>query len=262
MFNFQTVVKTLRIYAIAVAVIVVVLIYLIVSQHGRNKVLSDQIKRDLSNLKRVSKTDMGVPSQETVQLLADRVDKLKKLYVKTLKTVSVKYELLPVFKPLEFKEELLKIEKEMERIAVDKGILLGSDIGFAAYKGGRIPTLEQMPLLTQQLFMVKDLLTMCFDSDIKKINGIELVEVKQEKDDFAIYESVQIKLDVIARFDSLVKFMDMLYTRPEVIWINTFSLEKATKNSTSSMLRAKLGVEIVKHKENVAVAAESEKDEA
>lgn len=236
-------------YFAVVTLVCLVLGYVVHTRFADNATLREQLMGDFARLEKLARTDIGVPSSESVREMSDRVTKLSDLYGGTLDSIAVNYEKMPVLTPLEFKEELLRFSSEVKRTASEKGINVEPSLGFAEYMGGKIPKNDEMPLLSQQLYIVKDLIQIMFDANIRRINGMELLPVAEDAASGLIYRSMAFRLDLSSGFASIVEMMRALYGRPEIIWINQLSLNQDQRFSDQA-LRAEIDFEVLVHKED------------
>ncbi len=246
----QSISKFLQIYAAAIVVLCLLIGFLIYSRSGDNEGLAAQVKADMGHARDISHTELGIPSEKLVALMQSRVDQLTGLYAKTRDSISLKYIQMPVLTPLEFKEEILRMHNEASRMAADKNVQLGQDVGFNEYMGEKIPKVEEMPRLCQHLYFIKDLIGLALECKLRRVGQISILPPDAKDDPVnAIFHTINVAMEIQASFVSLVKFLDTIYHRPEVIWVNSISFRR---ESEGNLVRATLELEVIVDKEPFA----------
>ncbi len=99
---------------------------------------------------------------------------------------------------------------------------------------------------------MKDMVSMLFDANIRKVNIIQMIpdDEADKKDADKIYTSMALRLDLSSGFFSIMDFVKMLYVRPEIIWLNNLSFRHDLRFSDQNVLRAVLELEVVVQKED------------
>ena len=149
---------------------------------GSQEALSD-IDSAKSQYKSITKKYNGVPTKELVKAYEKKLEALEVLGGQMVKSAPEKK--LPVFNPSSIKAEIKDTKDKYFDLSSEKNIRMPEDIGWAEYLGPNVPKASDIPKLTRQFVIIKDVLeVLCADNaNVEEITVIDRNPAGASNDD-------------------------------------------------------------------------------
>ncbi|MCK5706007.1 MAG: Amuc_1100 family pilus-like protein [Candidatus Aureabacteria bacterium] len=135
---------------------------------ARLKALFKQKSKEMQDQRAMYKNE--VPTVEKIQRLKTKDKELNAIYDDVIFKLKAKQKEYSALRPLEFKEELLKFQRDLESRS---GFIFPRGIGFIEYLDIKVPKQEELNDLTKELYVMVDILKIFDSFDVEKINIIE-----------------------------------------------------------------------------------------
>jgi len=204
----------------------------------KKKQVKQQVTNKVAEMERVLAKKESARKEENIRLKS--LIGVLSHRQKEIVSLAIPYrEKLPVFAPLEFKEDLLKVEmnlKEEADFAIPEGI------GFKEYIGGTIPKESEIAELTKQLYIIKEIISLLINVKSGKIEEIQRGSKIEENE---LYKSYLFKLKFLMITDNLIKFLVDLQNSKRFIVVHDIVI-----NATSDQqLQVEMNLKVIDFKE-------------
>jgi len=177
-------------FLIALAGAVVLLIVGIIlwrgAVSGSQEALYD-IDSAKSQYSSITKKYDGAPTKELVKAYEKKLEELEDIGNEMVKVAPQKK--LPVFNPSSIKAEIKDTKDKYFDLSSEKNIRMPEDIGWSEYLGPNVPKASDIPKLTRQFVIIKDVLeVLCADNaNVEEITVIDRnpagASIDDEEDD-------------------------------------------------------------------------------
>ena len=149
---------------------------------GSQEALSD-IDSAKSQYNSITKKYDGAPTKELVKAYEKKLEELESIGGKMTKVAPQKK--LPVFNPSSIKAEIKDTKDKYFDLSSEKNIRMPEDIGWAEYLGPNVPKASDIPKLTRQFVIIKDVLeVLCADNaNVEEITVIDRNPAGASNDD-------------------------------------------------------------------------------
>lgn len=235
-------------YSLIFALVVVVGI-IIGGQYLNKKIkkeikdMEEEIKQKYSKIKEYEREKENAPSPELITRLKKEKEFLKKQFKIMLTGFSTSYPTIPEFKmfpAVEFKEYLYFSLDKLQKKSRKRRVNFPTSLGFPT-TGLAAP--NQIPALSLQFEVVKDLINLIIDSGVSVINSITPGVPK--KVDF--YESLPLQLTITGTSNEIVRCLKYFENPSSYFIIENFSINRIKDN----FYQADIGLSavIIKEKE-------------
>ena len=180
-------------FLIALAGAVVLLIVGIIMWRGAvssSQEAYDDIESAKSQYQSIIKKYNGAPTKELVNAYEKKLEALNGIGSEMIKAAPKKE--LPVFNPSSIKAEIRDTKDKFFDISSEKNIRMPEDIGWAEYLGPNVPAASDIPKLTRQFVIIKDVLSiLCADNaHVEEITVIDRNPAGASSDDSTDDEEV------------------------------------------------------------------------
>lgn len=167
-------------------------------------------------------SEKDIPSNKLIKEYENHGNELKILYNEMFKILTGTKKVTTSVSGLEFKEELLKFQRDFKDKAQQKGITIPADLGFKEYMSDQIPAEKSIPLLTLQLDLISTFLDILLESGIEQVESI--VKMNYAKD--PVYKK-RLPFTFIIKTDmkGLITFLDTLQAKPEILIVNSLTID-------------------------------------
>lgn len=165
------------------------------------KKIEEEIKKIYDEVKKYETEKENAPSPELIGKLTKKKEFLEKQFDIMLNNFSTLYPFPPEFKrypSVEFKEYVYFFEDKLQKIAKNRNVVIPSSFGFP--KTGLIDV-AQIPVLTLQFEVIKDLVKLIIDSGVTSISNLT-PGVPQK---VAFYETIPIKLSISGTSNEIIR---------------------------------------------------------
>lgn len=187
------------------------------------KKLEGTIKTQYGEVKKYKQDPANAPSPELIRRLSEE----KLLHDKTFRTLLTKfstrfpsppqYRLYPA---IEFKEFLFATQEELALQAQRKKVSLPSSFGFP--ETGLVAA-EQIPLLSLQIAVLKDLVELLIDSGVSFVNTITPGIPKN----VAFYRVLPLEISITGTSTEIVRFLKFLENPSSFFVLENFTLTRS-----------------------------------
>lgn len=172
------------------------------------------------------------------QWLEQNYEEMRGLFrVKRLKTERLT--------PLQFKERLLDAQMKFKQLADIQDSKLPLDIGFSEYIGGKIPEEDTVPLLTEQLTIIQELVDLLLKNKVAEIILIERLPAGNRGKKHNPYQELGIIIEIRCRQEQLLKVLTEMANTSFFTIVREIDIKKITENE----IAAKLTIGIVNWQE-------------
>ncbi len=165
------------------------------------KKMEDEIKKIYEEVKKYETEKEKAPSPELIGKLSQKKEFLEKQFQIMLNNFSTKYPSPPKFEKypsIEFKEYIYFYEDKLQKMAKSRNVTIPTSFGFQ--KTGLVDV-NQIPILTLQFEVIKDLLTLIIDSGVTIVSNLT-PGVPQK---VAFYEIIPIKLSISGTSNEIIR---------------------------------------------------------
>ncbi|MCK5852435.1 Amuc_1100 family pilus-like protein [bacterium] len=163
-------------FLIALAGAVILLIVGIIMWRGAvssSQEACDDIESAKSQYNSITKKYGGAPTKKLVEAYEKKLEELNKITGEMIKVAPKKK--LPVFNPSSIKAEIRDTKDKIVDLSTEKNIRIPEDIGWSEYLGPNVPKASDIPKLTRQFVIIKDVLAvLCSDNaQVEEITVID-----------------------------------------------------------------------------------------
>ncbi|RLD11382.1 MAG: hypothetical protein DRI44_03690 [Chlamydiae bacterium] len=143
----------------------------------------DDVDSANSQYQSLTKKYNGAPTKKLVKAYEKKLEELKSMTGKMIKAAPKKK--LPVFSPSSIKAEIRDTKDKFVDLSSEKNIRMPEDIGWSEYLGPNVPKAADIPKLTRQFVIIKDVLgVLCSDkANIEEITVIDRNPAGTSNDD-------------------------------------------------------------------------------
>ncbi|MBR5623500.1 Amuc_1100 family pilus-like protein [bacterium] len=221
-----------KLFLITLGIVLIVVVVTLVLWRGSVKKLnyaSSDYASASSDYETLCKNYNGAPGEELLKAYQSDLEALKKQAVDFVE--AVKAEEVPVMNPSNFKVELKKYDNEIKDQREKRNINIFSGEGFSEFLGDTVAKEADMPKLSAQFQIVKDVLAVLLDNDVLEVISIERNQGEQstdyedEEEEFggeakkqetgsAKYEAVPVYFQFAIRPDKLYNVIAQLRDKP------------------------------------------------
>jgi len=133
----------------------------------------DDIASAQSQYTSITKKYGGAPTKKLVDDYNNKLEELGKINREMVEVAPQKK--MPVFTPSSIKVEIKDTKDKFVDLSTEKNIRIPEDIGWAEYLGPNVPKASDIPKLTRQFVMIKDVLTvLCAENaNVEEITVID-----------------------------------------------------------------------------------------
>ena len=173
-------------FLIALAGAVILLIVGIIMWRGAVKSSQeacDDIESAKSQYQSITKKYGGAPTKKLVEADEKKLEELNSIGDEMIKVAPKKK--LPVFNPSSIKAEIRDTKDKFVDLSSEKNIRIPEDIGWSEYLGPNVPKQSDIPKLTRQFVIIKDVLeVLCSDNaHVEEITVIDRNPAGMSTDD-------------------------------------------------------------------------------
>ncbi len=173
-------------FLIALAGAVILLIVGIIMWRGAvssSQEACDDIESAKSQYKSITKKYGGAPTKKLVEAYEEKLEELNSINDEMIKVAPKKK--LPVFNPSSIKAEIRDTKDKIVDLSTEKNIRIPEDIGWSEYLGPNVPKTSDLPKLTRQFVIIKDVLdVLCSDNaQVEEITVIDRNPAGMSNDD-------------------------------------------------------------------------------
>ncbi len=163
-------------FLIALAGAVILLIVGIIMWRGAvssSQGACDDIESAKSQYQSITKKYGGAPTKKLVEAFEKELEELSSINDEMIKVAPKKK--LPVFNPSSIKAEIRDTKDKIIDLTSEKDIRIPEDIGWSEYLGPNVPKTSDLPKLTRQFVIIKDVLeVLCSDNaQVEEITVID-----------------------------------------------------------------------------------------
>ena len=177
-----------------------------------------------------------VPTQEKITSLKEKYGILEALSKEIIFSLKAKQKDFSPLKPLQFKEQLLKFQQELE--SKKAGFTFPKGIGFLEYFDVKVPTEEALPELTKELYTAYDLMETFYKLGINNIIKVKVLEKeelgKSSAENGLICSIYSIRFEMESNYDSLMRVLNKLAYGDEFFVVDTLNMEKKNEDELKS----------------------------
>ena len=211
-------------------VLVIVVATLLLWRGSVNKLTeaSQEYSSASSDYETLCRTYNGAPGENLKKAYEADLEALKKQAVDFIGAVSA--EQVPSFDPSSFKIELRKYDNQIKEEREKRNIYIYPGEGFSEYLGDVVAKEADMPKLSAQFQIVKDVISVLLDNDVLEIvtiernQGEQQMDFEEEEESFgsaakketttAKYEAVPVVFQFAVRPDKLYNVIAQLRDKP------------------------------------------------
>lgn len=189
------------------------------------KKIEDEIKSKNSEVSQYEKEKENAPSPQLIAKLTRERDFLNTEFDFYMNNFSTTYPVIPEFTlypSVEFKEFLYFSEDRLYKKAGKRRVTLPAALPFPAT--GLVPQ-EQIPTLTLQFEVVKDLVNLIIDSGVTTIESI-VPGVPQQ---VAFYQVLPLKLKIAGTSNEVVRFLKYIENPSSYFVLKNFAVTRASR---------------------------------
>lgn len=186
------------------------------------KKIEEEIKTKYSQINTYEKNKEEAPSPELIARLTREKEYLNRKFSFFMNNFSTTYPVVPEFTlypSVEYKEYLYFSQDKLYKQAERRKVLLPLSLGFQTT--GLIPP-EQIPSLTLQFEVVKDLLNLIINSGVTVVETITPGTLEQ----VAFYQVLPLKLSIRGTGNEIVRFLKYIENPSSYFLLKNFSITK------------------------------------
>lgn len=172
-----------KLFLITLGIVLIVVVVTLVLWRGSVKKLnyaSGDYASASGDYETLCKNYNGAPGEELLKAYQADLEALKKQAVDFVE--AVKAEEVPVMNPSNFKVELKKYDNEIKEQREKRNINIFAGEGFSEFLGDVVAKESDMPKLSAQFQIVKDVLAVLLDNDVLEVISIERNQGEQSSD--------------------------------------------------------------------------------
>ena len=221
-----------KLFLITLGIVLIIVVVTLVLWRGSVKKLnyaSGDYASASSDYETLCKNYNGAPGEDLLKAYEADLEALKKQAVDFVE--AVKAEEVPVMNPSNFKVELKKYDNEIKEQREKRNINIFAGEGFSEFLGDVVAKEADMPKLSAQFQIVKDVLAVLLDNDVLEVISIERnqgdqsTDYEDEEEEFgadtkkqesgnAKYEAVPVYFQFAIRPDKLYSVIAQLRDKP------------------------------------------------
>ncbi len=189
------------------------------------KKIEEEIKAKHTEVAQYEREKENAPSPELIERLTLERDFLNKEFDFYMSNFSTTYPVIPEFTlypSVEFKEYLYFSEDRLYKRANRKRVTLPATLPFPST--GLVPQ-EQIPTLTLQFEVVKDIVGLVIDSGVTIIENIAPGVPQQ----VAFYQILPLKLKIAGTSNEIVRFLKYIENPSSYFVLKNFAVKRAGK---------------------------------
>ncbi len=186
------------------------------------KKIEEEIKEKHSEVAQYEKEKENAPSPELIARLTAEKNFLNREFDFFMNNFSTTYPIIPEFTlypSVEFKEYLYFSEDRMYKRASKRRVTLPETLPFPST--GLVPQ-EQIPTLTLQFEVVKDLVNLIIDSGVTTIDNIAPGVPQQ----VAFYQILPLKLKIAGTSNEVVRFLKYIENPSSYFVLKSFAVTR------------------------------------
>lgn len=172
-----------KLFLITLGIVLIIVVVTLVLWRGSVKKLnyaSGDYASASSDYETLCKNYNGAPGEDLLKAYEADLEALKKQAVDFVE--AVKAEEVPVMDPSNFKVELKKYDNEIKDQREKRNINIFAGEGFSEFLGDVVAKESDMPKLSAQFQIVKDVLAVLLDNDVLEVISIERNQGEQSSD--------------------------------------------------------------------------------
>ena len=221
-----------KLFLITLGIVLIIVVVTLVLWRGSVKKLnyaSGDYASASSDYETLCKNYNGAPGEDLLKAYEADLEALKKQAVDFVE--AVKAEEVPVMDPSNFKVELKKYDNEIKEQREKRNINIFAGEGFSEFLGDVVAKEADMPKLSAQFQIVKDVLAVLLDNDVLEVISIERnqgdqstdyedeeeefgADTKKQESGSAKYEAVPVYFQFAIRPDKLYSVIAQLRDKP------------------------------------------------
>ncbi|MBO7434816.1 Amuc_1100 family pilus-like protein [bacterium] len=221
-----------KLFLITLGIVLIIVVVTLVLWRGSVKKLnyaSGDYASASSDYETLCKNYNGAPGEDLLKAYEADLEALKKQAVDFVE--AVKAEEVPVMDPSNFKVELKKYDNEIKDQREKRNINIFAGEGFSEFLGDVVAKEADMPKLSAQFQIVKDVLAVLLDNDVLEVISIERnqgdqstdyedeeeefgADTKKQESGSAKYEAVPVYFQFAIRPDKLYSVIAQLRDKP------------------------------------------------
>ena len=221
-----------KLFLITLGIVLIIVVVTLVLWRGSVKKLnyaSGDYASASSDYETLCKNYNGAPGEDLLKAYEADLEALKKQAVDFVE--AVKAEEVPVMDPSNFKVELKKYDNEIKEQREKRNINIFAGEGFSEFLGDVVAKEADMPKLSAQFQIVKDVLAVLLDNDVLEVISIERnqgdqstdyedeeeefgADTKKQESGSAKYEAVPVYFQFAIRPDKLYSVSAQLRDKP------------------------------------------------
>lgn len=184
--------------------------------------LNENIKIKYSQINAYETQKEEAPSPELIAKLTREKEYLNRKFNFYMNNFSTLYPVVPKFKlypSIEYKEFLYFSQDRLYKKAEKNSVLLPASLGFQTT--GLVSS-EQIPKLTLQFEVVKDLVNLITDAGVTVVESITPGEPQK----VAFYQILPVKLEIKGTSNEVLRFLKYIENPSSYFLLKNFSVEK------------------------------------
>lgn len=211
----------------------IAVIGIIVSGHFLNKKMRTEIKKLEEEIKtkysQITAYETGkeeAPSPELIAKLTRQKEYLNRKFNFFMNNFSTTYPVVPEFTlypSIEYKEFLYFSQDRLYKKAEKRNVILPSFLGFQTT--GLLPS-DQIPKLTLQFEVVKDLINLIIDAGVTVVENVTPGELQQ----VAFYRVMPLKLGIKGSSKEIMRFFKHIENPSSYFLLKNFSITKENED--------------------------------
>lgn len=196
-----------------------------------------KIEQNIQDLKIISKKSRLQPKESVLGDFSIRENELKDKYISTLKLLKVQ-NTKKSWTPLQFKEELLKIQDFLKERARIWNIHIPKAVGFQEFEAGGIPDKKSILLLVHQLHHIRSILSFMIES---KVEGIDSIYKKISKPDkktqnLNVPKIYTYEIKFSSSWNSFIQVLYRVYSTNQFFVVKKIDLQRLQKDNNISVI--------------------------
>lgn len=204
--------------------------------HLRKQIDID-VEQKLAHLKNLANKTRMSPAESTVNKFLKTQNDLSKKYQEVLSTVIEK-NTEKQLTPLEFKEELLKVQQFLQERAALWSIGIPISTGFREYEGGIIPADKDTMALLRQLRHIESIINIMIECKIQGIDSIskKINRVPDHLSHLNIQEMYSYEIQFRTSWDSLTKVLNKIFLAKQFYIVKKLDIQSKEANQLAITL--------------------------
>lgn len=231
-------------YIATLVIIGIALIYSLISMrsaiNSKNN-SSGALKNKTAEYQNILKKSETPPNRSSLLKVASNLDELRERYNYLSKLLPQKKENEEVPVPLEFKENLLKLQRLLIERAKLYKISIPKPLGFVEYEGGIIPQTNKISVLTEQMDVIQTLVSYLIECRIQSLDSIKRLEPLRENQKAGLFRTLPFELNITCSMKALVSFLAKLSSSKTFFIVKDVNIQQ--KSDTG--LSVKINLEVL-----------------